>query len=317
MWEGKFEIDTLASFLSFSMDFLDATGDTAPFVESPRWLSAVNLTLSTLDLQRKGMDPFDRHPVYSFERQTGTPTDTLLRGVGALGRYTGMIRTPFRPSDDATTLPFHVPANFMLAGVLPRVAEAVDRLFGAAGQRVSELARDMTSTIESGIEQFAVVRGPHGEDIFAYEVDGYGQSVLMDDAGVPSLVSLPLFFNLSSLGVAAQKVYANTRAFSLSPRNPYFFDGMVGWAGVGSPHTPYGNIWPMGLISQGLTASTDAEVASTLQMLVNSTAGTPFIHESFNARNATDFSRPWFAWANVYFGHFVLEVARTRPHLIF
>ena len=85
--------------------------------------------------------------------------------------------------------------------------------------------------------------------IYAYETDGLGQHTLMDDANVPSLLSLPY------LGYCApdDPIYLNTRRWILSDQNPYFYRGAAA-AGVGSPHTPPRYVWPIALAVQGLTS---------------------------------------------------------------
>ena len=39
-----------------------------------------------------------------------------------------------------------------------------------------------------------------------------------------------------------------------------------------------------------------------LRVLVTSTAGTGFIHESYDKNDVRKFTRDWFAWANTLFG---------------
>merc|ERR1712232_499928 len=50
---------------------------------------------------------------YTFQRSTPEPKDTLAHGVGRSGRYTGMVRGAFLPSDDAQIYPYHIPGNVM------------------------------------------------------------------------------------------------------------------------------------------------------------------------------------------------------------
>ena len=67
-----------------------------------------------------------------------------------------------------------------------------------------------------------------------YEVDGFGNTYFMDDANIPSLLSLPLLGVLSN----SDSVYFVTRSLVLSSANPYFFSGSAG-EGVGGPHVGY------------------------------------------------------------------------------
>jgi len=76
-----------------------------------------------------------------------------------------------------------------------------------------------------------------------------GHANMMDDANIPSLLSMPYFGYVGAKDV----VYKATRAFILSPRNPYFYHGKYA-EGIGSPHTPRGYVWPLSLVMQALTS---------------------------------------------------------------
>jgi meiotically up-regulated gene 157 (Mug157) protein len=65
--------------------------------------------------------------------------------------------------------------------------------------------------------------------VFAYEVDGYGSALLMDDANYPSLVALPLMGFVEK----GEETYRNTRRMLLEKGgNPYFLVGRE-FRGVG------------------------------------------------------------------------------------
>jgi len=66
--------------------------------------------------------------------------------------------------------------------------------------------------------------------IYAYETDGLGNYNLMDDANVPSLLSIPYLGYCDT----ADPVYQNTRRFVLSEDNPYYYSGRCA-SGIGSP----------------------------------------------------------------------------------
>ncbi len=55
---------------------------------------------------------------------------------------------------------------------------------------------------------------------------------------------------------------------------------------------------------QGLTSIVPEERAALINML-EATAGTGFMHESFDPNDPGQFTRPWFAWANSLFGEIV------------
>ncbi len=147
--------------------------------------------------------------------------------------------------------------------------------------------------------------------LLPYETDGFGNALFMDDANVPSLLSLPY---LGCLAVDDPR-YVITRAFVLSTDNPFFFAGSAG-SGIGGPHCGMGMIWPLALTMQAMTSTDDAEILQCLATLVGSDAGTGFMHESFHQDDATRYTRPWFAWANSLFGELILQLAGERPHLL-
>jgi len=133
----------------------------------------------------------------------------------------------------------------------------------------------------------------------------------MDDANIPSLVSLP-YLGVCSINDA---VYQRTRGFALSPANPYFFQGSAA-EGIGGPHVGLNSIWPMSIIVRAMTSDDDWEILKCLRWLRDTTAGTGFMHESFSKDDASKFTRPWFAWANSLFGELILSLAENRPQLL-
>ncbi len=301
--ERKWELDSLAYFLRLSHAYWRATGDIAPF--DADWQRAVAAVFALLRVEQSVGDDPSRSP-YAFERVVGD-----IRGSQSSKVRTancGLIRCSFRPSDDMVQLPFLVPANAMIAVALR------DLTFLLATLHCDDLAAEahtQAETITRALETHAVVHHPvHGE-IWAYETDGYGNHHLMDDANVPSLLSLPY------LGFCApdDARYLRTRAFVLSTDNPHYVTGASA-SGVGSPHTGPGTIWPMALSMQALTSTNDDEILACLHTLKTTHAGTGFMHESFNADDPARFTRPWFAWANTLFGELIVTLHRDRPHLL-
>ena len=157
--------------------------------------------------------------------------------------------------------------------------------------------------METALRQYATYDHPEFGTIYAFEVDGFGNRMLMDDANVPSLLAM------GYLGDVAMDdpVYRNTRRFVWSESNPYFFRGKAG-EGIGGPHVGYDMAWPMSLMMRAFTATDDEEIRSSLRMLLDTDAGTGFMHESFNVDNPADFTRPWFAWQNTLFGELIIHL---------
>jgi len=253
--------------------------------------------------------PEGEQPFYHFQRTTPYAHDSLpLRGKGNPGKTCGLSRSPFRPSDDSTVLPYLIPSNAMAVVGLRGLARLCDVL----GQpERAESARRLAESIDAAIAQFGIVSHPALGKVFAYEVDGFGSFYFMDDANIPSLLSLPYLGYCK----ADDAIYCNTRKAVLSRHNPYYSEGAAG-AGIGGPHVGAGFIWPMSIMMRALTSESETEVRECLSMLKKSHAATGFMHETFWKDDATDFTRPWFAWANTLFGELILHVADRWPGLL-
>jgi meiotically up-regulated gene 157 (Mug157) protein len=302
--ERKWEVDSLCYPIRLAHRYWKLTGDTSPFDDA--WREAMGRVVATfVEQQRK-----DGRGPYRFQRVTGWQTDTVAGGgYGNPIRPVGLIVSIFRPSDDATIFPFLVPSNHFAVVSLRQLAEmaAATGLDPTLGTRCLALADE----VEAALRMYAVVRHPDLGLVWAYEVDGYGNRLHMDDANVPSLLSLPY------LGACApdDALYLRTRSFVLSEHNPYFFRGSAA-DGVGGPHAGMDRIWPLGLAMQALTSDSDDEIAGVLRTLAGTDAGTGFMHEAFDKDDPSDFTRAWFAWANTLFGELILTVLAERPHLV-
>ena len=300
--ERKYELDSLCYPIRLAYGYWKQTGGTQPF--DARWQAAMRSVVETMRTQQRknSVGP------YHFQRMANTPTETLgEKGFGNPVKPVGLIASGFRPSDDACIFPFLVPSNLFAVTSLRQLAEMAhatlhdDTHAGNASSLADEVA--------VALEQHAVANTPQGT-IWAFEVDGFGSQVLMDDANVPSLLGLPY---LRSSPDAAR--YARTRAFVWSERNPWFFRGTAG-EGIGGPHEGKDMIWPMSQMIYALTSTDDAEIRRALGMLKTSAAGSGFMHESYFKDDPKNFTRAWFAWANTLFGELIATLAMTKPELL-
>ena len=334
VFEGKYELDSLASFLKLSYWYSRyAQGGAARFsakVDMPAWSKAVERALDVIAvMQRVSGQEGESESPYLFQRETSVSTDTLsMQGRGPPGNPSlGLSRQLFRPSDDAVTLPYTLPGNAFACAELAHLLELLE-LLGALGRGEDDALKGRAAAVKTQI--CSALRGLFsraeaeaeagagagtgagaGAAVIPYEVDGYGGKVFMDDANVPSLLSLPLLGALA----ASDPAYRATRQFVWSARNPYFYSGSAG-EGVGGPHVGPGMAWPMSLAVRALTSSDEEEIASCLSMLLRSTAGTGLIHESFDVDDLSSYTRPWFAWANGLFAELVLQLVVAHPSLV-
>ncbi len=294
--ERKYEIDSLCYPIRLAYYYWMVTGDESVFGED--WLSAVANILKTFrEQQRKeGNGP------YTFLRKTDRQFDTLSNnGLGAPVKPVGLIVSSFRPSDDATVLQFLVPSNFFAVSSLRKAAEILTKV-----NKNEALAAECTALadeVAAALDKYAVYNHPEFGPIYAFEVDGFGNSLLMDDANVPSLLALKYL----TPEVIDDGIYANTRRFVWSDSNPYFFRGKAG-EGIGGPHIGYDMAWPMSIMMKAFTSDDDEEIKYCIEMLMSTDAGTGFMHESFNVDDPTNFTRAWFAWQNTLFGELIIKL---------
>ena len=167
-------------------------------------------------------------------------------------------------------------------------------------------AESFRQEVRNAIETLAVIKNEYYGRIYAYETDGYGQYLLMDDANVPSLLAMEY------LGYEGDReVMENTRRFILSEGNPYYFKGKAA-AGIGSPHVPPYYIWHIGLAIQGLTEASREEKLRLLQLMRDTDGGKGMMHEGFHVDDPSKYTREWFSWANAVFCELVLDYCQIR-----
>ncbi len=307
--ERKWEIDSLCWPVRLAHGYWRTTGDLAPFDET--WRQAMRTVVDTFHTQQRKTD----NGPYHFQRPASNPIDTLPGdGYGAPTRKVGLIHSGFRPSDDACTYPFLVPSNHFAVVSLRQLAEMAPATGLSADFAASalSLANEVTAALMLyGRTHLHDVTPKGPTEVWAYEVDGYGNTLFMDDANTPGLLGL------AYLGAAAKTdpLYQATRQAVWSDANPWFFKGSAA-EGLGGPHIGPDMIWPMSLVMYALTSRDDAEVTMALRMLKTTTAGTGFMHEAFHKDNPAKFTRPWFAWANTVFGELILDLATHRPQLL-
>ncbi len=300
--ERKYELDSLCYPIRLAHGYWRQTGGTQPF--DGQWHEAMRVVVRTMrEQQRKyGLGP------YHFQRSAVTPTETLgEKGFGNPVKPVGLIASGFRPSDDACIYPFLVPSNLFAVTSLRQLSEMAGAILHDSA--LAQDASSLSDEVGAALREHAVVSTPEGT-VWAYEVDGFGGQVLMDDANVPSLLALPY---LNSSPDAA--LYARTRSFVWSERNPWFFRGSAG-QGIGGPHEGANMIWPMSQTIYALTSTSASEIREALRMLKVGSAGSGFIHESYHKDDPNRFTRSWFAWANTLFGELIAHLAETQPDLV-
>nr|GAT45504.1 predicted protein [Mycena chlorophos] len=307
VWTCGYELDSLLSFIQLSRLYYDYSGDTTVFTyDDGKWFKAMtsyelDSLLSFLQLSRLYYDYSGDTTVFTYDdgKWFKAMTSVLKAAAAGTKRRTTSQRRQDGAEGDAEQEP-----------PPPDLATLLERHSG-----LRQIALTRSKTVEDALWEYGTVPTKKWGEVFAYEVDGYGGAAIQDDANVPSLISLPYlgFVNTTS------DIYQNTRKMLLSPTgsgNPYYAHGPA-IRGVSSPHIDEAHVWPMGIVSEVITGTDDQEILDALEWLKNSTTGLGLIHESVHSHNVYDYTRPWFAWANSYFGEALVYIAETRPHLLF
>lgn len=297
VWERKYEIDSLCYPMQLAYQFWKLSGNKNIFDDSFK-----QAMRTIIHLWKTEQHHCEKSP-YRFERRNCPGTDTLSnKGAGAPVAFTGMTWSGFRPSDDACIYGYNIPSNMFAVVVLEYMEEIAQMVY--ADDELACNARSLKTEINIGINTYGIVEHNDFGKIYAFETDGMGNYNFMDDANVPNLLSIPYL----GYRTVDDEIYKNTRRFVLSDQNPYFFQGEFA-CGLGSPHTPHRNIWPIGLIMQAITSTDRKEVQELIQTIIRTDAGTQYMHESFHPDNPNNYTRSWFAWANSLFAELMMKVA--------
>lgn len=296
VYERKWEIDSLCYPVRLAYYYWKHTGDSSVF--DMKWKEAAKLIIATFRIQQRKDDLGD----YFFYRVTDRQGDTLLnKGYGSPVNPVGLICSSFRPSDDATLLNFLIPSNLFAVESLRQIACIADTVLHDS--KLANEAMELSEEVYEAVRKYGIADHPQFGKVYAYEADGFGNQLFMDDANVPSLLALPY---LCSFIASDDSIYLNTRKYVWSENNPYFFKGKAG-EGIGGPHVSFDYIWPMSIIMKALTSTNTEEIKASIELLVATDGGTGFMHESFHKDNPSDFTRDWFAWANTLFGELILR----------
>ncbi|AIQ34747.1 glycosyl hydrolase [Paenibacillus sp. FSL R5-0345] len=299
VWERKFELDSMCFSFRLAYLYWKETGRTGIFDEAFRTSLLKMLNVWQIEQEHK------EQSTYRFQRHNGIMIDTLRKnGLGMPVNNVGLIWSGFRPSDDACDFHFNIPSNMFAAVTLRQLQEIAQYVY-----RDSNLVARMSAMeeeIRHAIELYGIIDHSKYGKMYAFETDGFGNHLLMDDAGTPSLMSAPY------LGYCApdDPVYLNTRKFTLSEDNPYFFKGEK-LSGIGSPHTSAGFVWHLAYTMQGLTAVDPQEILEMIEICESTDAGTGFMHEGFDVNDPTNFTREWFAWSNSQFAQLVWKALES------
>jgi meiotically up-regulated gene 157 (Mug157) protein len=279
VWEDKWEIDSLAWPVLLSFIYYANTHDRTIF--TPALHAALRTIVSTLQCEQ--------HHATCSHYSWPQPVPTHAN----YNQNTGMIWSAFRPSDDPVTYRYNIPQNAMAVVAMRLLAAFARDAFGDT--KLASDATALAAQVQVGIERYARTWNPSRGWSYVYETDGFGNDNLMDDANIPNLTALPYIGWCST----DDPVYLNTRAFTLSRADPYYYTGKYA-TGLGSPHTPAGWVWPLGMIGAALSTTKRSDIANGIDMLDQSDTLNGLMHESIDPNDPSRFTRPDFGWANAF-----------------
>ena len=294
VFERKYELDSLCYPIRLLYLYWKASGRDEIVKESLE-----DITKIIIGVWKDEQHHFAKSPYRFIRKDAYAPWDTIHNdGMGAPVSYTGMTWSGFRPSDDGCQYGYLTASEMFAVVVLGYMSEMLIEVC-----RNTDLAYEcetLKNEIDAGIKQYCIVEHEKYGKIYACETDGMGNYCMIDDANIPSLLSIPY------IGYAdkSDEIYQNTRRFLLSRDNPFYFEGKYA-KGIGSRHTPNNYIWHMALVMQGLTSTDADEKKQMLEMIVSTDADTGYLHEGFNADDPYKFTRDWFTWPNSLFAEFV------------
>lgn len=295
VWERKYELDSLCYVMQTAYLYYEKTKDDSIF--DGEFIKILKNIINLIALEQD-------HSRSSYEFERPNPwkeTDSLRTGKrGTEVSYTGMSWTAFRPSDDSCLYQYLIPANAFAVVTLNKLATCL--IDAKKDKQLAEKMRNLATEINQGIKDYGIINDPDFGEIFAYEVDGLGNYLFMDDANVPSLLSLPYLQYIDR----DNSLYKNTRRAILSNKNKNYFMGKAA-DGIGSDHTPEDYIWHIALSIQMMTSTSEVEKNKILKYFENTHANTYLMHEGFDKDDPNKYTRDWFSWSNSMFCEAILN----------
>lgn len=294
VWEQKYEVDSLCYPIRLLYLYWKQTGREELIREKLEKIAEIILEIWITEQHH-----FEKSP-YRFTRPNARkPWSTIHNnGMGNPVVYTGMTWSGFRPSDDGCQYGYLTASEMFAVVVLGYMEEMLTQVCG--NSQLAQGCCKLREQIDAGIKQYSVVDQPGYGRTYACETDGMGNYSMIDDANIPSLLSIPYI----GYAEAADPIYQNTRKFLLSKDNPYYFEGKFA-KGIGSRHTPEQYVWHMALVMQGLTSVDNEEKRELLEMIIATDADTGYLHEGFHVDDPKQFTREWFTWPNALFAEYV------------
>lgn len=294
VYERKYEVDSLCYPMRLLYLYWKETGRDEIVKETLETAARI-----IIDQWRNEQHHPEKSPYRFIRTVWDVPWDTIHNdGLGEPVAYTGMTWSGFRPSDDGCAYGYLTASEMFAVVALGYMSEMLREV--CKNDSMADECEALRAEIDEGIKKYCIVEHEKYGKIYACETDGMGNYSMIDDANIPSLLSIPYI----GYSAADDEIYQNTRKFLLSSENPFYFEGAYA-RGIGSRHTPKNYVWHMALVMQGMTSLSDDEKRDILDMIVRTDADKGCMHESFHVNNPEKYTRDWFTWPNSLFAEFV------------
>ena len=295
VWERKYELDSLAYIMQTAHLYYEKTKDSSIFDDE--FMRILSNVVDQIELEQN-----HENSPYEFVRPNPEAvTETLRTGKkGSPVAYTGMSWSGFRPSDDSCMYQYLVPANAFTVVSLRRLAACL--VDAGKDNDLAKKMKKLADEIDKGIDEYGKITDDEFGEILTYEVDGLGNSNFMDDANVPSLLSLAYLDYMDK----DDDLYKNTRKAILSNKNHLYYEGGAA-KGIGSDHTPKDYIWHIALAMQMMTSTEKSEQEEILHYFETTHDNKYLMHEGFHKDDPSQYTRDWFSWSNSMFCEAVLR----------
>ena len=294
VFERKYEVDSLCYPIRLLYLYWKQTGNETIIKEKLESITSI-----ILEQWKTEQYHFEKSPYLFIRTEAHTPWETIHNeGKGNPVVYTGMTWSGFRPSDDGCQYGYLTASEMFAVVVLGYMSEMLKSV--CKNETLANECETLRGQIDEGIKKFCIVEHEKYGKIYVCETDGMGNYLMIDDANIPSLLSVP-YIGYADID---DEIYQNKRRFLLTKDNPFYFEGKYA-KGIGSRHTPDNYIWHMALVMQGMTSDNNEEKKEILNMIAQTDANTAYLHESFNADNPDEFTREWFTWPNSLFAELI------------
>jgi uncharacterized protein len=270
--ERNFTLDALLSPIQLIWSYWQSSEDDSIFDETALEVFRTIFNILTVEQNHKEFSEYEIESDEESPRKMMRTTSERQTGV------TGMIWSAYRPDGAPCELNYHIPSQMSAVMTLNYLVQIFRDIY--LDQDASEDVLLLQENIDKGIQKYGIVEHPDFGNIYAYETDGLGNYVFLDQADFPSLLSIPY------LGYVPVEdlIYQNTRRFIFSKKNPNFIQGRF-VSGLGETNEGKSHISPISIIMRGFTTEDPLEIEQVLDDLKQSHTGTYQIRDKIDPDN--------------------------------